>query len=751
MKRLSVLMLIAWGCMPAAPASAQDLLLDCKIAGLTGATGGSFSRRDEGRLVGQIEYVCDETSVFANEVSWDARTLRASGSVLVVQDGLRVTAERLEMDRATRLGTFYQAAGTARINNSGIEPSMFGTMEPEVSFVVEKLEKLGPRKYRLTNGWFSTCLQPNPRWDVRGSSGTITLDERVLLRNAVLRVKGVPVFYLPVLYYPIGSDDRSTGFLLPTYSPSKIRGQGFSNAFFWAINRSHDLLLSHDWFSKAGQNLGANYQFVTSPTSRGNASISMFDEKTQFNEDGTLSRNAHRSYDIRGTVNQRLGRYFQAIARTQYFTDVSAQQIYQQDVYAASQRQRYFSGSITGGVGRYRLHAVAEQRDFYTGLTSAQRMGRLPQVGLSVGQKTIGRSKVYYLANAELSGIRNQADITQPSTNRSLWRFDAAPTIGAPLSPWGFLSANASASWRVTHWTDSLDPVTGTPVPVSVTRPLMDLKADVTGPVVERIFQTPDSGYASKFKHVIEPRVSVQWLSPFDHVNGIINNDPHVDCLVGGNTTVAYSLTNRISARRKKNDRVQQIFWTSISQSYYTQAAASACDIQYQNQSVGQFSSVQLTAGVSPTDGLSGRFQMFIDSKTKQVQSYSGSASGFWRLAQMYATWTKRQFLPNVPGFDNPLSSTHQISGGGTLRSPGGRLSGGFSLRADIKQKTFLEQRVSASYSAQCCGISVDYQVYNLSHLSALGIAAKADHRFNFSVTLAGIGSFSNPLGSFGR
>ena len=37
------------------------------------------------------------------------------------------------------------------------------------------------------------------------------------LRNAVIRVKDVPIFYLPVLYYPIQSDDRATGFLLPTY------------------------------------------------------------------------------------------------------------------------------------------------------------------------------------------------------------------------------------------------------------------------------------------------------------------------------------------------------------------------------------------------------------------------------------------------------------------------------------------------------------------------------------------------------
>jgi LPS-assembly protein len=220
--------------------------------------------------VGPVKFVCDDTTVFADEITWDEKTMRASGSVLVIQEGLRVTADRAEMDRTTRLGTFYKAAGTARLTDKDIKPSMFGTLEPEVSFYAEKLEKLAPRKYRLTDGWFSTCLQANPRWDMRGSSGTITLDEYVLLKNAVLRVKGVPVIYLPMLYYPLGEDDRSTGFLLPTYSASSVRGQGISNSFFWAISRSMDATFYHDYFSKSGQGFGGDYEFVSGVGSRGN-------------------------------------------------------------------------------------------------------------------------------------------------------------------------------------------------------------------------------------------------------------------------------------------------------------------------------------------------------------------------------------------------------------------------------------------------------------------------------------------------
>jgi LPS-assembly protein len=94
----------------------------------------------------------------------------------------------------------------------------------------------------------------------------------VLLKNAVFRVKGIPVLYLPIIYYPISSDDRSSGFLLPTYSSSNITGQGLSTAYFWAIDRSQDSTFYYDWFSKV-QMAKAEYRFASAPDSDGNASF----------------------------------------------------------------------------------------------------------------------------------------------------------------------------------------------------------------------------------------------------------------------------------------------------------------------------------------------------------------------------------------------------------------------------------------------------------------------------------------------
>ena len=53
-----------------------------------------------------------------------------------------------------------------------------------------------------------------------------------------------------------------------------------------------------------------------------------------------------------------------------------------------------------------------------------------------------------------------------------------------------------------------------------------------------------------------------------------------------------------------------------------------------------------------------------------------------------------------------------------------------------------LQQRISAFYNAQCCGLAFEYQTYNYgSQLASRRF--RSDHRFFLSFTLAGLGNFS--------
>ncbi len=214
---------------------------------------------------------------------------------------------------------------------------------------------------------------------------------------------------------------------------------------------------------------------------------------------------------------------------------------------------------------------------------------------------------------------------------------------------------------------------------------------------------------------------------------------------------MTYGLVNRLLARRKSatgRGAVRDILAVSISQSRYSNALAAAFDAQYQSTTSSTYSPIQVTTTVTPGDGFHGRFQMYLDAKTRQVQTYSASATAGLDRTQLTAGWSKRQFLPEVPGFDSPDAASHFVNLSLTTRSTDGRLGGTYSANYDIGHRSVLQQRVVLHLNAQCCGVSLDYQTLRQGVFGTTVLPA--DRRFGISFSLAGLGSFSNPFGSFG-
>jgi LPS-assembly protein len=215
-------------------------------------------------LRGAVEMTQGTMKFYADYVEYfgDTDRLVATGNVLVIETDHQIAADRADFNAKTRLGTFYNARGFAALGPTS-DVSMYGTLDPDVQFYGETLEKTGEDTYVITNGGFTSCAQPNPRWEMTSGSLKLRVDHYALLRNMFLKVKGVPALYLPIMYYPLSKDNRNTGFLMPSYGSSTVKGQTISNAFFWAINRSQDATILHDWYSKTGQSIAGEPSTAT--------------------------------------------------------------------------------------------------------------------------------------------------------------------------------------------------------------------------------------------------------------------------------------------------------------------------------------------------------------------------------------------------------------------------------------------------------------------------------------------------------
>jgi LPS-assembly protein len=690
---------------------------------------------------GQGKFFADQIELFG-----DKDLLVASGNVVFANAEGRLAAERAEFDLKKKTGTFYTASGTMPLGTAA-DPQQFGNQAADVYFWGEVIERLGDQKYKVTHGGFTTCVQPTPRWELFTGSVVLNLNDYAVAKNTVLRVKGVPVIYMPWVYYPIQDDDRATGFLLPTYGTSTLRGQAISNAFFWAIGRSQDATFFHDWFTRAGQGFGTEYRYVAAAQSFGNIKVYRIDQNEhEYTDNGVTSTlPATKSLELAGNMNHLVSRNIRARARLEYFSDVTTQQLYYQDLYKATRNNRLIEGGLTAAFGPTSTSLLYQRSEYFNDADSSTLYGSTPRVTTTVAPQRIFGSPVYASLNTEYSYLpsRSISDGVVTSDN-SHGRFDMTPTLRAPLSRLTFLSVNTSVNYRATYYSRSAGPTGGT-VSDPYFRQYSSMHTDIVGPVFTRIWDRPTSVFAERLKHVIEPAFSVDVTSRIaDFAKTPVVSDVS-EFVVGSAGQLTYGLTNRFFAKGKtvgdKRGQTREFITVGIQQTAYTNPQSAQYDSAYQSAFGYPFprdrSPVALTGRVSPTSLLDGNLRAEYDTYGLGLQLLSAGGGINSRRASFNANYSWRD-----------LNDSNFMSASTTMRWLDGRANGTYSLSWDIGRSYVVSQSIVGSYLAQCCGLQLEFQKFNYPESSGIPIAS--DTRFNFGFVLAGLGTFSNFFGAFG-
>ena len=708
--------------------------------------------RDHIRYTGQAEIEGDSVRFFADQIDvyTDTSRLEATGNVVFAGPEGRISAERVEFDLTDSTGIFHQASGIMSLGPTA-DRAPFGGQDPDVLFYGEQIEKLGDRRYRLTRGGFTTCVQPTPRWEVTSGKVTINLNEYAIARNTVLRVKGVPVLYLPVIYYPIRSDERATGFLLPTYGTSLVRGQAISNAFFWAVSRSQDATFFHDWFTRTGQGVGAEYRYIASAQSSGNARIYRFAQReTTFTQSGVeriLPQST--SYQVTANALQTIGSNVRARARVDYFTDIVTQQLYDQNVYRATTPYRTIDLGISAGTGRLTASAQYLRSEIFSNAAASSSVyGNTPRVTASLAPQSLFGSQVYASMNGEYAYLPyrslNKGVVV---SDNSLARADLLPSLRVPLSRLTFLSVNTTAGFRTTTYSRSLN-AKGTLVDEPLMRQYFSVRTDVIGPVFSKIWDTPESAATERMKHVIEPAFNVDYVTSISNRILIPTTSGISDAIVGGAARFTYGITNRFFYRARGENGLRGItreFVTlGVQQTYYSDSLSSRSDTSYvsaSGRSKGiDYSPLALTARVSPTAALDATTRLEYDIYGGGLQVLTSGVAVNTLRAGASMNYSRQHI-------NKAIEPSSYLSANSSLRLFQSRVTGTYNLSWNISQGYVQSQSIIGTYMAQCCGVQFDFQKVNYP----VGIVIPSDRRFNFSFVLAGLGTFSNFFGAFGQ
>jgi LPS-assembly protein len=126
-----------------------------------------------------VRLTADKITVFMA-----AKKALAEGHVVLKQKGSVFTGERAEYDYVKRLGEVSKMTAV-------IEPSYYGK--------AARIQKISDNHYRAIDSCLSTCEGDDPFYKIQAREVDIYPDEKVVVKNALLTVRGVPVLYVPYL------------------------------------------------------------------------------------------------------------------------------------------------------------------------------------------------------------------------------------------------------------------------------------------------------------------------------------------------------------------------------------------------------------------------------------------------------------------------------------------------------------------------------------------------------------------------
>ncbi|HUL75844.1 MAG TPA: LPS assembly protein LptD [Vicinamibacteria bacterium] len=659
------------------------------------------------------------------------RRLVAEGNVVFIRGEERLGGDRLEMDDT----------GHGFIENA------VGYVEPGVYVEGRRLERVDSQTYRVEGGRFTSCSQPNPRWGFVSSSAKIEVDDKVVAKNAVFEVKGVPVFYAPYFYYPISRSGRTTGFLFPSVGYSSYRGFTLGTGFFWVMGRSADQTFHADYYSKLGFGFGHELRYMSDSPSRGTFRTYVFrlQEKDLVTDPTTgeiiSGRAAATDYDIDWNALQVLPGDVRATLNVRKYSDLLFQQQFQESFNLASNRNERFSLSLEKDLRLAVLSAYAERTSTYFGTDYKRINGREPGLTLRRFPRQVGWGGIVF-------GLEADADRIQygDATRVDHWnRYDVAPTVSRPLHL-SFLDFTPSVGYRYTHYGASYglddegqNAIVGPPLD----RSYFETQVEMRGPTFSRVFDTPGLGYSSRFKHTIGPEVTWTYRSRVEDFNAIPKFDG--DDYYLGTNQISYSLVQRFFAKRRGphgKPQPYEFFNWRLMQTYYVQIAdgQSNFDPNYSSSAFGpgfkpeHLSPLMSRMRLRPSPAFSVDYQVEYDVNFNQVRRSSVFATVNSPSLNFSAGWSRSVRLSEDP--------TQRTVGAQSLRGNLGweilakRLFLEGSADYDVLNHILWQMRNDVRYSTQCCGFRLEYIRYNWN--------GRDERQWRFNLELAGMSSIGS-------
>lgn len=693
-------------------------------------------------LRGAAEIETTESLLKADEIDYNEETgaTEARGNVYLknMDTGEELWCDRAEYNVNEQTGKFYNVKGLSPVKLDA-RPGVLTSPNPFV-FQGKWAERIKDR-YILHSGFITSCKLPRPIWRLTGPRFDIIPGNRAIAERAMFKIKGVPLFYTPYFYKSLAKQPRRSGFLTPKFGNTTRRGFMYGLGYYWAINRSYDLLYQANYFTQRG--FAHNVDFRAKPREGTDLNVFLWgiNDRGRRLPDG--SRFKEGGFYLELTGRTEIGKGWYARATVKYLTSLQFRQAFTETFNEAIFSEVNSIGFIAKHWKLSSFHAVFSRQENFQSTAPDDKITirRLPQFEFVTRETRIGKKLPVWVSLDSTGGfVRRNQPLFQ--TRQYVERLDAAPRVTTAFHL-GDFHIIPSAGVRGTYWGSTRPEGQGLVVGTNATRFARDAQVDVVFPALAKIMDSPARWMGTKIKHVIEPRASYRWVSGVADFQKIIRFD---DIELVNNTNEAeVSIANRLYTKERDGRTREWASWTVWHRRYFDPqfggniVPGERNVIQSQTDLTAfaffdrfrRYSPIVNAFRAMPRPGFGIEWRADYDPVRGGMTNSSVTADG--RVDNLILSVGHTQ-VKSVPSLSPPGNQFRGLIGLGRENRRGWNTAFFAVYDYRVGQLQFTQSQVT--YNSDCCGLSFQYRRFSFG--------TRNENQYRVAFVVANIGSFGN-------
>lgn len=708
-------------------------------------------------LRGNVEIDTVDINLRADELDYNTDTgdVEARGHVRYFSyaGGEEILADRAEYNVDEERGRFYNVHGTspAKIQS---RPGVLSSSNPY--WFQGKWAERQHDRYILYDGFLTNCSVKRPMWILQAPKFDIIPGERALAYKALFRLKKIPLLYTPMFYKSLQKAPRKSGFLTPNIGNSSRRGKMVGVGYYWAINRSYDMMYRNQWFTERG--FAHTVDFRGKPNQTSDFDFYLYGVNDKGLQTGDTVRKEGGFFTAFNGRTE-LGHGFSGRANINYLSSFRFRQAFTESFNEAIGSEVQASAYVTRHWDDSTLNFVFGRKENWLSPTNDDykiSIRRLPQVEYTTHDHPIENTvlPLWIALDASASLLHRQQEgllpdnetILQYQTRQFVPRVDFAPRVMTAFH-WKDIHIVPYFQLRETYYGvaqnltyDQLGQPSVRIMNESLVRSSREMGMDLVFPSLEKIFNAPKK-LGEKVKHVIEPRARFKYVDGVNDFQRLVRFDETE--LVADTKELEVSITNRFYLKRKDGENWEALTWQVTQRRYFDPTFGGAIE---NGQRTVLLSSIELTGyafldrprnyspivsalRVSPVPGIGFEWRADYDPLRGGFTNSGFSADG--RLGKYFLSLGQNQ-VRDSGKLSPPFNQFRGLFGFGNEQRRG--WNGAVSVFYDFDKGQLQYTTTQITYNTDCCGFSVQYRRFSFG--------TRNENQFRVAFVVSNIGSF---------